>query len=69
MRRHPNARSPIVILTIALLGISVAAPLIRVSHDPPLAIAVWRLGFSLLVIIPFLGHYARLAPVGQSDPR
>ena len=41
-------------LAIALLGIAVAAPLIRISHDPPLTIAVWRLGFSLLIIAPFL---------------
>jgi drug/metabolite transporter (DMT)-like permease len=49
-----NARSPILVLLVALVGISVAAPMIRVSHDPPLTIAVWRLGFSLVLIIPFL---------------
>jgi drug/metabolite transporter (DMT)-like permease len=51
---HPKPRSPILVLAIALLGIAVAAPLIRLSHDPPLTIAVWRLGFSLLIIVPFL---------------
>jgi drug/metabolite transporter (DMT)-like permease len=49
-----NTRSPILVLAVALIGISVAAPLIRISHDPPLTIAVWRLGFSLLLILPFL---------------
>ena len=47
-------RSPLFVLAVALLGISVAAPMIRLSHDPPLTIAVWRLGFSLLLILPFL---------------
>jgi drug/metabolite transporter (DMT)-like permease len=46
--------SPILVLAVALIGISVAAPMIRISHDPPLTIAVWRLGFSLLLIVPFL---------------
>ena len=50
-------------LAIALLGIAVAAPMIRLSHDPPLSIAVWRLGFSLLVILPFLAQSSRVAPM------
>ena len=54
MRRSATSQSPAIVLMIALLGISVAAPLIRLSHDPPLTVAVWRLGFSLLIIIPFL---------------
>ncbi len=51
-----NARSPVLVLAVALIGISVAAPMIRISHNPPLTIAVWRLGFSLLLIIPFLAN-------------
>jgi drug/metabolite transporter (DMT)-like permease len=43
-----------VVLAVALVGISVAAPMIRMSHDAPITIAVWRMGFSLLVVIPFL---------------
>jgi drug/metabolite transporter (DMT)-like permease len=54
MRNGLNSRSPILVLAVALIGISVAAPMIRISHDPPLTIAVWRLGFSLLLVIPFL---------------
>ncbi len=42
--------SPIVVLTLSLLGISFAAPLVRLSHADPLAIAVWRLGLSMVVI-------------------
>jgi drug/metabolite transporter (DMT)-like permease len=54
MRNSSGSRSPLVVLAIALVGISVAAPMIRLSHNAPITIAVWRMGFSLLVIIPFL---------------
>jgi drug/metabolite transporter (DMT)-like permease len=39
-----------VVLALALLGVSFSGPLVRLSHANPLAIAAWRLGFSLLVI-------------------
>ncbi len=42
--------SPLLILTGSLLGISMAAPLIRVSDAHPIAIAAWRLAFSLIPI-------------------
>jgi drug/metabolite transporter (DMT)-like permease len=38
------------VLLLALLGISFAGPLVRLSNADPLAIAIWRLGFSLVVI-------------------
>jgi drug/metabolite transporter (DMT)-like permease len=38
------------VLALALLGISFAGPLVRLSSADPVAIAVWRLGFSLLTI-------------------
>ncbi len=38
------------VLALALLGISFAGPLVRLSHAHPLAIALWRLGFSLIII-------------------
>lgn len=41
-------------LAVALLGISFAGPLVRLSAADPLAIAVWRLGFSLIVVAGFL---------------
>ena len=47
IRRDP--RAPLV-LTLALLGVSFSGPLVRLSHANPLAIAAWRLGFSLVVI-------------------
>jgi len=39
-----------VVLVLALVGISFAGPLVRLSHAHPLAIAIWRLGLSLIVI-------------------
>jgi len=38
------------VLALALLGISCAAPLIRLSSAPALAVAAWRLGCSLVVV-------------------
>lgn len=42
------------VLLLAILGISLAAPLVRLSHADPLAIAAWRLFFSLIIIAGFL---------------
>jgi len=42
------------VLAVALLGISFAGPLVRLSAADPLAIAVWRLGFSLIIVAAFL---------------
>lgn len=38
------------VLAFALVGISFAAPLVRLSNAPALVIAAWRLGFSLVII-------------------
>ena len=46
-RRDP--RAPLV-LVLAVLGVSLSGPLVRLSHAHPLAIAAWRLAFSLVVI-------------------
>lgn len=46
--------SPTAVLLLALAGISFAGPLVRLSHAHPLAIAIWRLGFSLVIIAGFL---------------
>lgn len=40
----------VAVLGLALLGVSLSGPLVRLSRAHPLAIAVWRLGFSLVVI-------------------
>lgn len=47
-------RSPGLVLAFALLGISFAGPLVRLSNADPLAIAAWRLGFSLLIVGAFV---------------
>lgn len=50
MRRPP----PELALAIAVLGISVAAPLVRLSNADPVAIAFWRLAFSLAFVVAAL---------------
>jgi drug/metabolite transporter (DMT)-like permease len=49
---HPTTdrRAPVV-LGFALLGVSFSGPLVRLSHAHPIAIATWRLAFSLLFIV------------------
>jgi len=47
-------RSPGLVLAFALVGISFAGPLVRLSNADPLAIAAWRLGFSLLIVGAFV---------------
>lgn len=41
-------------LAFALLGISFAGPLVKLSSSEPLAIAAWRLFFSLILVAAFL---------------
>lgn len=41
---------PLLVLVVALLGISASGPLVRLSSAPAIAIAVWRLGLSLVVV-------------------
>ena len=41
---------PTIVLFLAIVGISVAAPLVRLSSAHPVAIAVWRLVLSLAVL-------------------
>lgn len=45
---------PYWVLALAVLGISFAGPLVRLSNAGALAIAVWRLGFSLVIVTGFL---------------
>jgi drug/metabolite transporter (DMT)-like permease len=62
--------SPSVVLVLALLGISFAGPLVRLSHAHPLAIAIWRLGFSLVIIAGFLlftGTWRQWRRLGRAD--
>ena len=48
------SRKPYWVLALSLLGIAFAGPLVRLSRADPVAIAVWRLGFSLLIVGAFL---------------
>ncbi len=48
------SRKPFVVLALSVLGISFAGPLVRLSTADPVAIAVWRLGFSLIIVAAFL---------------
>ncbi|HWL38970.1 MAG TPA: DMT family transporter [Gemmatimonadaceae bacterium] len=59
LSRHPKSDAPPVspywVLAVAMVGISFAGPLVRLSEADPIAIAVWRLGFALVVVGAFLG--------------
>lgn len=47
------------VLLVSVLGISLSGPLVRLSTAHPIAIAVWRLAFSLILIaIPLLASGA-----------
>lgn len=48
------SKKPYWVLALSLLGIAFAGPLVRLSSADPVAIAVWRLGFSLLIVGAFL---------------
>jgi drug/metabolite transporter (DMT)-like permease len=45
---------PYWVLALAVLGISFAGPLVRLSNADALTIAVWRLGFSLVIVAGLL---------------
>lgn len=59
---------PYWVLALSLLGVSFAGPLVRLSSADPVVIAVWRLGFSLLIVGAFLlatrewRDWSRIAP-------
>src|SRR6266513_997408 len=48
------SRKPLWVLALSLVGISFAGPLVRLSAADAVAIAVWRLGFSLVIVAAFL---------------
>ena len=62
--------SPVAVLGLSLLGISFAAPLVRLSEAHPVAIATWRLGFSLIIVAVALvasGQWRQLPGLGARD--
>jgi drug/metabolite transporter (DMT)-like permease len=67
--RRRDPRAPVV-LALALLGVSFSGPLVRLSGAHPLAIAAWRLGFSVLVIAAALaltGEWRQLRRVTRRE--
>lgn len=54
MNSSIGSTKPYWVLALSLVGISFAGPLVRLSSADPVAIAVWRLGFSLLIVAGFL---------------
>lgn len=47
------------VLVLSVLGVSLSGPLVRISNAHPIAIAIWRLIFSLAIIaIPFVARRA-----------
>ena len=62
--------SPALVLGLLLVGISFAAPLVRLSTAHPVAIAAWRLGFSLLIVAAALaisGQWRQLRMLRARD--
>lgn len=49
-----SSTKPYWVLAFSLLGISFAGPLVRLSAADPVAIAAWRMGFSLVIVAAFL---------------
>jgi drug/metabolite transporter (DMT)-like permease len=43
-------------LALAVLSVSFAAPLFRLAEAPPLTASFWRLGFAVLLLLPFTAH-------------
>lgn len=65
-----RGRSPLAMLLAAVAGISVAAPLIRLSSAHPLAIAVWRLALSLVLVgfaLVLTGSWRQLRRIPRRD--
>ena len=61
---------PYWVLALSLLGIAFAGPLVRLSTADPVAIAVWRLGFTLVIVAAFLivtGEWRDWSKIGARD--
>ena len=64
--RRPH---PFLVLLAAVLAVSWAAPLIRLTAAPPLAIAAWRLTLASLVLLPLFARPGARAGWGAMGPR
>lgn len=63
-----DPRAPFV-LALALFGVSLSGPLVRLSSSHPLAVASWRLGFALLVIAAVLALTGQWRQLRVVTPR
>jgi drug/metabolite transporter (DMT)-like permease len=67
---EPPSASPVLVLFVSVLAMSWAAPLIRFSDAPALAISFWRLAFSLPLIGAMLmitGEWRELPRMARRD--
>ncbi|MEZ4318288.1 MAG: DMT family transporter [Myxococcota bacterium] len=63
MALHPALRARVtVVLTLAVLGISSSAVLVRLMDAPPVAIAAWRCLFAALLLSPALRYARGMSP-------
>jgi len=61
---------PILVLALAILGISFSGPLVRLSAADPLVIAIWRVGLSLVIIaiaLVLTGEWRQWRALGRRD--
>lgn len=58
--------APYLVLTIALLAVSLGAIFVRLADAAPLAIAAWRLGIACLVVLPVAAAARPAAPPGRA---
>jgi drug/metabolite transporter (DMT)-like permease len=58
---EPVRAAPYLVLGIALLAVSGGAIFARLADAPPLAIAAWRVGLALLVVMPFAARDIAIA--------
>ena len=65
----PIRVNPWLVLFFSLLAISTSGPLVRTSNADPLAIAVYRLGFSLVVVAIALGATRTWRELRRITPR
>jgi drug/metabolite transporter (DMT)-like permease len=68
--RRSGAGRYALVVVLALVGFSFAGPLTRLSNAHPITIAIWRLIFSLVVVVPFLaasGGWREWRRLGRRD--
>ncbi len=67
--RVPKRPHPVVVMLVAVVAMSWAAPLIRLAHAPPLAVAAWRLVFATLLLAPAWATSASAREWGEARAR